>query len=223
MRRWHLLGVCAGAVTCSAAVLWDQSDFASGSGRRFSDAELASAYSEYSNYLVSDVLTDGPGWRIRSVSAYFTQSTPGHWAGITRARLNLFPKASAYPPLSDDPRHGIVVPVSMRDLAGTAWEMTAAGLDIELPGSAAYWIGLTPLVDYDQMGTEWHWAAASQIGAETAVWWSESFETYWAPLSYIYGPPAADAAFEVEGDLLPEPAAGALFALIAVGFGRRRS
>ncbi len=209
----------ASTAAATAGFLWDQSDYDPNVLRAVGDQELPDI-PYLSGYDVSDVLTDPAGWRIQSISTYFTQGL-GHWAGVTQARLNIFPKTGALPPLGDDPRTGAVVPVSLRDLGGTGWEITAEGLDLALSGAAAYWIGLTPIAAYGQYGQELHWSACSVVGDESAQWYVSGFESHWVLLSEFLGAPA-DNAIKIEGELLPEPAAGALIAMAALASRPRR-
>jgi hypothetical protein len=185
--------------TVSAGVLWDQSapDPAVGPAldQEFTD------FPEFSVYQVNDVTTGPAGWLVDAISTYFTQQN-GDWTRITQARLNVFPKSGEKPDWDDWPTLGTLVPITVAEISPTTWQATAANLDLTLPGGS-YWIALTPIGAYADVGAAYHRVAASLLG-DQAAYWEALYAEGWHGLSALYGQPV-DTAFKIEGTIIPEP------------------
>jgi fibronectin type 3 domain-containing protein len=194
----------------ASTVLWDQSNIDTGVNALV-DQEFGN-HPSYASYMVMDVAA-GDGWNIQSVTTHFT-NTSGIWSpSITQGRLSVFPKTGSLPDAGDDPSASAIVPITL-SLGPNGWEATASGLDIDIVGD--YWIGLTPIADFDIYNQEFH-QAAPIIGADTA--WrnpggSFGCGTGWTTAS-VHDPMWAgtwDAAIKIEGTATPpgppDPPAG---------------
>lgn len=224
MRTLALL-VCVGFVGAASAqyVLWDQSAIDPGVNA-IVDQDFEAAYEQYSSYMVMDVVTDAGGWNVQEVTTYFTAN--GAWGpGITNGMLNIFEKTGSLPAAGDDPGAGTEVALDWV-FGANGWEVTAAGLDIDLAGGTEYWIGLTPMADFGTYGQEFH-QAAPIVGENTA--WRNPGAAFGYGGDWTYAhvldstftwPDAFDAAFKVVG--IPEPASLALLGLGALALIRRR-
>ena len=105
----------------------------------------------YSLYLVADVNIPDPGFTITSVVAPLTINAA--WAGVTTARLNLFPKVGNLPDnITDDPSASMVVNVSYDVGTGI---LSTVGLNLDV-AAGDYWIGLTGQGDFGAVGNIFH-------------------------------------------------------------------
>ncbi len=105
----------------------------------------------YSTYMVADVNIPDPGFTLTSVVAPMTMN--GAWAGVTTARLHLFPKVGSLPDnITDDPGASMVVTVSYDPQTGV---LSTVGLNLDV-AAGDYWIGLTAQADFGQRpGLRW--------------------------------------------------------------------
>ena len=226
MKRFVLpaIAVCAFGTVANADVLWDQSNFDAGINALV-DQEFGD-FPTYSSYMVMDVMTDAGGWMLDSVTTYYTFGS-GFWSNaINTGRLSIFEKTGGLPGAGDDPSASASVPVTLT-LAGDHWEVTASGLGMMLDGNKEYWIGLTPIADFGVYGQEFH-LAAPIVGVDTA--WrnpggSFGFGDQWQNVAGIDSGGMwvgnYDAAFLLEGYVVPAPGALALLGLAGL-VGRRR-
>jgi hypothetical protein len=210
----------------SAAVLWDQSSF-DPSVNALVDQEFGD-FPDYSSYMVMDVTTDAGGWNVESVSTYFTNAGGTFEFGVNQGRLSIFAKTGALPTAADNPVSSAIVPVTVTNM-GDHYLIEASGLSESLAGSTDYWIGLTPIADFGIFGQEFHNAAAPLIGADTA--WRNpgaafGFGGDWQTVAAVdtsgLWVGGYDAAFKVEGTVVPEPASLMLIALGGIAVLRRR-
>jgi hypothetical protein len=143
--------------------LWDQQPFDTSTG--YINQVLGyGGSSSYDTYQVHDVTVTGGGWNITSITEYFTSGF-GNWPGSFNAKLNIFPLIGSLPQPADDPGSGLSPIYAAQDVGGT---VTLSGLNINLaPGS--YWIGFTPIVNFDSYGQEFQLAAASIVGKPSGI------------------------------------------------------
>ena len=105
----------------------------------------------YSTYLVADVNIPDPGFTLTSVSSYLFSIDA--WAGVTIARLHLFPKVGNLPDnITDDPSASMVVTVSYDPQTGI---LSTVGLNVDV-AAGDYWIGLTPIASFGEFGNNFH-------------------------------------------------------------------
>lgn len=216
----------AGSSVCSADILWDQSAISLSSQISMANWTKTSGFGQREAFGMSDVTVPAGGWTIQSISVYMGTlafNTP------TTATLNIFPKTSALPLPSNNPRtvanggsgQTVSVTNSMFEINGNsgqfANEFTVSSLNIVLaPGD--YWIGLTPL--YLGSSTDNQWPAVSQIGSSQSVRFAFPLDPTWSDNAALLSAPPTDGAILVQG--IPAPSTLALLGLGGMLIGRRR-
>jgi len=191
----------------AGAVLWDQQPDLSENTWAVHDQESAD-FPEGSAYIVNDVMFDS-AVTITSVTTYFSWFSQGFPIGedVLSARLNIFPKTSSLPADDDDPRLGMSVPVDvseeMFDGLGLTWVFEADDLSIDLP-AGAYWVGLTPQLEFGEWGFATFHSPALMVGDVSASRVPDSpGDGDWNPISTPDGP--WDAAITIHGTVIPSP------------------
>ena len=133
-------------------LLWDQ--------QPVPDPDTAAIHQEFpgdsdaSVYVANDV-TFTTNVTIDTITVYYTDQQNGVWPNsISEGVLNIFDFDSGL----GDPTLGMVVPVTITD-AGSMLHIAAEGLDIDLD-AGSYWIGLTPIGAFNDVGQEFHMSTA---------------------------------------------------------------
>ncbi len=179
--------IVAGAA--GAAVLHDQSayDF---SGPGFFNVIAGAPPMGVTTYSVNDIVVDGTGWNITSISNY-VNALGGFDSEVTTAVINIFPKTDSLP--VEIPNNDMVVPVTVTSIGGDDYMVTADGLNIELePGE--YWIGLTHYGSAFNSGI--HMPAVTLMGDATP-----SYDTGGFPMPmWMFWVADTDAAILIPGD-----------------------
>ena len=197
-----------------AAVLWSQAPTGTNASA-YIDQEFPD-FPAFSTYQVADVTVGAGGWAIDSITSYFG-SGGGSWPSSLDVRVNIFSKTGALPLASDDPTAGAEYAATLT-ADGSFLDVTASGLGIHLaPG--AYWIGMTPIVDFATYGQNFHWQTSGIVGDPSALrnpgnGFADGSD--WGTYAMIGGT-AGDGAILIEGTgATPEPAA---YLLVAGGLG----
>ncbi len=177
------------ATAAGAAVLHDQSayDF---SGPGFFNVIAGAPPMGVTTYSVNDIVVDGTGWNITSISTY-QNALGGFDSEVTQAVINIFPKTGELP--LEIPTNDTLVPVTVTHISDDDYKVTADGLNIELaPGE--YWIGLTHYGSAFNSGI--HMPAATLVGDATP-----SYDTGGFPMPmWMFWVPETDAAILILGD-----------------------
>jgi hypothetical protein len=193
------------------------------------------SWPSYNSYLVDD-FTIASAATINSVTTWMLSSSLNDLSTIigATATLNIFSEAGALPSAGNDPTSGSTVAVTYVNLgsstdsadgAYTIYSATAAGLNIPL-SAGSYWIGLTPILDYDTYYEVWQYDTSNAVAGNPAAWINpgDAFGdgASWQPANNVTA--FGDAAILVDGVATPEPGtlATAAGALLALGFLRRR-
>lgn len=196
-----------------AVVLWEQAP----------DTELTAVvdqefpdFPDFSTYMVHDISVTGDGWLVDSVTTFFTSGS-GNWPSGTDASLHIFEKTGTLPDNTTDIVPDGTVYTAMITSFGSYLELTVDSLALFLaPGD--YWIGLTPILEFDPYGQEFHQATtAGLIGDPTAMrnpGDGFGFGADWATNS-AFGGTGGDYALRIEGRQVPEP--GMLALLLTAG------
>lgn len=177
------------AAAAGAAVLHDQSEY-DFSGPGFFNVIAGAPPMGVTTYSVNDIVVDGTGWVITSISTY-QNALGGFENDVTQAVINIFPKTGELP--VEIPTNDTMVPVTVTHISGDDYKVTADGLNIELaPGE--YWIGLTHYGSAFNSGI--HMPAATLMGDATP-----SYDTGGFPMPmWAFWVPATDAAILILGD-----------------------
>jgi hypothetical protein len=220
-----LAAVCV-PFSANADILWDQQ--ANSGGSNFIDQQF-SDFPTFSTYIVNDA-TFGSAVTVTDVTVYLTTgSNNPNWPGLTSGVLNIFDGNALV--ASDDPTTGGdfgpgAVSVSYTNLGGGVAALKASGLNINL-AAGNYWFGLTANAAFGTFGQEFHWQAASNLGANSFARnpggaFGFPAGTNWFDIGPVAG--FGDAAFKVEGSAVPEPSTlGVLIVgLAGMAFRRRR-
>jgi hypothetical protein len=189
-----VLATAVAAGTANAVTLWDQSDY-DVFGAGFFNSISGTPPLGITQYAVSDVTVDAPGWHVESVSTFYGFIDPSWGTAISEGYLLIYPKTGPLPvDGANDPLVAPLVPMTGTDIGGV-WQVTASGLAVDLP-PGDYWIGITPIAPGGFFGPEIHMGTVNFVGAETASW-----DPYAAP-----GPPAwfnfnpgIDASIKIDG------------------------
>jgi len=124
----------------------------------YRNEEMTSAQGQTAIYSLSSITVPLGGWKIDAIAIYTLPRKPEGWLQVKRARLNIFPKKGDVPGAEDDPRRGKEVPVTIREVQKTIYEVRCSDLDLVLqPGE--YWIGLTSICQFETHGDAGHIAA----------------------------------------------------------------
>ena len=229
----HLFLACGLSVLCIHAALTDTSTAATlwhqgldpSVGTAVADQEFPDSQGS-SIYVVSDVTFDS-AVRIDKITVPFSDQA-GDWpTGAANAILNIFPVDTALD--TEDATSGKQVPVTISP-QGTyvAHNITATNLSIELP-SGSYWIGLTPILEGELYGQEFHLRATTSVGQLSHVsnpGGRFDHSALWIPGADL-GADFQDAAITVFGSeiamvAVPEPSAAFGLLLLQFGFLVRR-
>jgi hypothetical protein len=220
------VALLAFTVGANADVLWDQSNV-DPAVNAIVDQEFVN-YPDYSSYMAMDFVSDMP-WHITKMTVYLTNNN-GTWAGIPNptARFNIWDKAP-YPDCTfpdGNPQDGALLPASI--INGANGIEISSDLDVYTNAGQHYWINLTPHVDFTIYGQEFH-QAAPIVMCNTA--WRNpggafGYGTAWTyayilDSTYVWED-AYDAAFLLEGYVIPAPGALALLGLAGLARRRRR-
>ena len=182
------------AVAANAAVLWDQSTIDPFDAGYFDMVAGGPPFGS-TVYTVSDVTVPAPGWVVSSVAIYASNFDFDSWAGITTARLNIFPKSGPAPLATNDPTLGTSVPVVLTSF-GDYWEIKATGLSNVLP-PGDYWIGLTPNApNANELHIKFLGAG---VGSPSYSWDKFGFPAPSWGIGPFPGASTGDASFKVEG------------------------
>lgn len=176
-------------------------------------------------YAVNDVaLTSASGFRIDSVTTYFSNNSGGQWGnGVTQGVVNIFDGDALVD--SDDPTNGGdfgpgLVDVDVTDLGNNVLAVTASNLDISL-SAGIYWFGLTPS-GLTSASQEYHYSAGSTVGLESQSRNPSNFYSLgpdWLPSRELnLRLPYPDTSITVTGEAIPEPATAGLLTLGMIGF-----
>ncbi len=175
----------------------------------------------YSTYLVADFTVPNPGFTITSVVAPLTVNPA--WAGVTTARLHLFPKVGSLPLGENDPSASLIVPVSYNVQTGI---LSTVGLNWNV-AAGGYWIGLTGIGDFGAVGRAFTLEGANEAGDPDAArnpGGSFNFPagTDWFTIQSFDGWLWHSFALTVEGVPIPAPGAVALLGVAGLVTRRRR-
>ena len=200
----------AAAPAYESVALWDQSATPMNYGyvdQAFTD------YGSYSTFQVNDVSTGGAIWNVTKVTTYYTTGN-GSWSPtlITSANLQVYPKTGTLPSDASDLPPEYTVPATLSLSGdGLTWILVGdtSGIAELQCISGDFWIGLTPVAAFLTAGQEFHWVAASTVGAESAArnaGGGFGLGTTWGPLSMfdsggVIGPPY-EMTIKLEGDVL---------------------
>lgn len=223
MRRLLVLMLLCGAASGAQAtyILWEQlpaTDTMSWIDQEFPDLQAASTYQ------VHDVVVGAGGWKISSITGYYTKLND-LWPSSLSVRLNVFSKSGSLPTAGDDPVLGSVWTAALtRDMQSS--QVTLTGLDLVLP-TGSYWIGMTPILDFGNYDQEWHQLSAAVVGDASALrnpggyfGFGSDWKDYTA-FGELYGDLAqpGDGAIKIEGTTsdVPEPGTSALTGVILAG------
>jgi hypothetical protein len=155
-----LIGLALPAQPESREVLIDRTTFIRETSRKgwatFRNLETVKGDQASGVYGLSAVSVPEAGWRIDSVAIFTTCSAPEKWVKVDHARLKVIARGKGeLPTLDDDPRKGKDVHVEVRALRDGIFTIRATGLDLKLqPGD--YWIGLTPISEFEKHGQGFH-------------------------------------------------------------------
>jgi hypothetical protein len=196
-------------------ILWDQSTLGvnAWADQTFSD------FPTFDAFQVSDVSTGGAIWNVNRITTWYTKGAGGGgtldlWdpLTITTASLNVFPKTGALPDDATDVPPELTVPISLTDIGGGIWEVSAdtSGVEELQCITGDFWIGLTPNTSFAVHDQEYHWVVTSTVDDLTALrnpGGGFLIGTTWVPLSTIDTSgtgPEYEACIRLEGDL-PAP------------------
>ena len=183
-----------------AEALWDQSAF-DNSLPATVDQEFGGNFPTYDAYAVEDFTTGDAAWNVTSISTYFTVGF-GRWStDIIEGRLQVYSKDGSLPSAGDVPPE-YKIGVRLTD-GGGYWIVSADTSDIaELQGiHGDYWIGLTPVADFEVYGQEYHLNMPAFYGEYAAVrnpGGAFGLGTEWFSNTVIGG---TENAFKLEGEI----------------------
>jgi hypothetical protein len=141
---------------------WDQSDY-DPKYPALADQDFPD-HPEFSIYGVGDFTTNEQTWDVTAVRTFYTKGYGAWNESITQGRLQVFAKSGASPS-DEDQAPEYSVPLTLID-HGDRWEAVADATGIpELQGiRGEYWIGLTPVADFDTYGQEYRLTSATPGG-----------------------------------------------------------
>lgn len=213
-----LLLVCI-AAPAQAFILWEQLPVFGLTA--YIDQEFPDDQ-EFSTYQVHDVTVGAGGWVVTSLSTFFTAGNPNWPMGSVTARLNVFSKSGSLPAPGDDPMLGVVHSAVISQVDPLVNLLTVTGLDIAL-GPGSYWFGLTPNIQFNGPGQEFHLVSTPPVGDFTAIrnpGGGFQWGTGWTGYESLFRGTPGDGAIRIEGRMgegpvVPEPCS---LALLSMGF-----
>jgi len=179
-------------------------------------------FPECSIYVVANVVFD-VNVEISSITTYFTnigQNWPHNELGS--AVLNVFEGALNS---NHDPTQGATLAVFFADVSnGITVTASFENNPLKLSGNTQYWIGLTPILGFNEHGSEFHFD--SLLGPTSMLRDpGNCFDlgSEWVDPA-VWGLPGYSAAMTITGNVIPEPNSFALslFVLMVICNGKRK-
>lgn len=229
-----LVAVSLASTSSAAEILYENLADAQG----FVDGEVAGYFNMDSTnsggffgppdaWVVVDVTVSGGGWNVASLGTTYV-GQDGFLTGFTQATVNIFAKTGALPRFGvDNPQsfapvgtavyhanHDVEI-IETGSIVGSftfasIYSAKVTGLDIDL-ADGDYWIGFTP---FGAEGSNLPAVVAAGLdsnGDADASFSPDIFGSQWTS-EITFGSPQEphDAAFLIEGTLIPAPGVGAL-------------
>ncbi len=224
MKKLLILSLAAASVIADAQdILYDHSTADTSANfvnQKFGD------FPTFSTGIVDDVAF-GTTVTIRDVTIWTDRNSTAWLTGVNSAVVNVFTKTGTGPPnAADDPTNGTVVAVTVTAVTNNgldSYRITASGLAIS-KAAGQYYIGLTPIGDFGQVG-QCFTRGADGVARDNKAYFRNpgggfSFGTSWQTVDST-GNSYNDMALLVSG-FVPEPATIAALAVGVLALATRR-